>query len=266
MPTFRRPKDHRHPYAQINNEVLETDALSFKAKGILSYLLSRCDEWEVYQSQLANVGPDGRTAVRSGIEELIEAGYIVRQRVRADDGTFSGWEYLVFEYPQDTDGTDITKPDFGSRENGDSENGEAHTTNTNSNQDGKEPTRKGAHAPAGDDETTDASPDPITIHQEHFGAVSLSIGQKEQIRAKVDDVDTWREVVEYWMLNDYRGRSVGKMIQMYREKKTEEKSGSAALTEEQKRNPDWTINDDGERCFKGVPVSQLGPNATPTDA
>jgi hypothetical protein len=129
MPYFRRPKDHEHPYAQISNAVLEDERLSFKAKGLLAYLLSRCDEWKIYQSQLASIGPDGESAVRSGIEELIDVGFLKRKKRRADDGTFAGWTYIVYEQPTGAKNTETGFSDVGS-----SEVGESQSTNTDEQQ------------------------------------------------------------------------------------------------------------------------------------
>jgi len=133
MAYFRRPKDHEHPYAQISNAMLEDDTLSFKAKGLLSYLLSRCDDWDVYQSQLADLGPDGETSVRSGIDELMEAGYIQREPRRNEDGTIAEWEYVVRESPLDDD-----EARSGFSRSGSSKTGKAGTTNTDTHQNGKE--------------------------------------------------------------------------------------------------------------------------------
>lgn len=129
MPTFRRPKDFEHPYARICNDMLEASDLSFKAKGLLSYLLSRSDEWEVYQAQLQEIGPDGETAVRSGLEELEEAGYLVKRKKRDDEGQFQGWEYVIYENPTETGKPETGKPETGKPDLGESDFGKSRPTN-----------------------------------------------------------------------------------------------------------------------------------------
>jgi len=147
MPTFRRPKDHEHPYAQISNDVLNNEQLSFKAKGILSYLLARPDDWETYQSHLADLGPDGKHAVRSGIKELREAGYLERAVVRGPDGQYQGYEYIVYEHPSspgltESDSSESGFPDFRER----------HPTNTESTKtDSTKSSGSAAPAPARED-------------------------------------------------------------------------------------------------------------------
>lgn len=105
------------PYVQIDKTVADDLAISFKAKGLMLYLLSRPDSWKIYISQLAKVSTDGRESVTSAINELIERGYILRTRLTKSDGTFDGYDYRVFESPRVVDSvvgeTVIRKPDNG---------------------------------------------------------------------------------------------------------------------------------------------------------
>lgn len=93
---------------------LEDDRLSWKARGLLAYLLSKPDNWEVMIAHLVKQGPDGKASVRAGLLELRDAGYIRSTRSRSDLGQFDGWETQVFEEP-DTEvrKTDVGKPDVG---------------------------------------------------------------------------------------------------------------------------------------------------------
>lgn len=87
----------------LPNSVLERDNLSWKAKGLLAYLLSRPDNWEVRESHLAQMGADGRDAVRSGLKELIDAGLMIRRQVRAANGQLHWLSYVsdepMFDFP-----------------------------------------------------------------------------------------------------------------------------------------------------------------------
>lgn len=76
-------------FVQIRNEVARDSRLSYKARGILIEILSRPDNWETSADALAASGPDGRTAVLSGLRELREAGYLETTRQRLEDGTFN---------------------------------------------------------------------------------------------------------------------------------------------------------------------------------
>lgn len=88
-------------FTTINNIALEDDRISFRAKGVLVYLLSKPDDWRVSERQLAAVGHEGVTAIRGALKELENAGYIERRRVRAGGGRFE-WESFVFDLPRKT--------------------------------------------------------------------------------------------------------------------------------------------------------------------
>ena len=84
-------------YSIISNVHLQDETLSWKAKGILSYLLSKPDNWQVYIAHLKNQSTDGRDATASGIRELINAGYISRDYTRNEAGQMTGRSYVVYE-------------------------------------------------------------------------------------------------------------------------------------------------------------------------
>lgn len=81
----------------ISNEFLHDDRLSWKAKGLFTYILSLPENWKIYQSELIKHSPDGETAVKSAIKELKDCGYIAQSREKKN-GRFS-WEYKIIEAP-----------------------------------------------------------------------------------------------------------------------------------------------------------------------
>jgi len=95
---FRRAKDRENPYVMIDRDVFQNDELSWKAKGLLGYLLSRPDDWIVRMADLANQSTDGMAAVRSAVKELEDAGYMIRARTQDDEGKFE-WTVEVHELP-----------------------------------------------------------------------------------------------------------------------------------------------------------------------
>jgi hypothetical protein len=76
-----RPSDN---FAQIHNAALADGRLSFKARGILAFLLSRPPGWKTSAEKLAKSGIDGERAVKSGLKELEAHGYLQRSRTHAD--------------------------------------------------------------------------------------------------------------------------------------------------------------------------------------
>lgn len=73
-----RPTDN---CAQINTTALADGTLSFKARGILAYLLSLPAGTEISAEKITRSGTDGERAVKSGLKELEEAGYLIRDDI-----------------------------------------------------------------------------------------------------------------------------------------------------------------------------------------
>jgi hypothetical protein len=97
--TIFRTAKRENPYAQIDKTVLNDTRLSWKAKGLMAFLLSKPDTWEINIKNLIRQAKDGKEAVYSGINELIKFGYIVRTEFRSN-GRFSQIVYLIYENPQ----------------------------------------------------------------------------------------------------------------------------------------------------------------------
>ncbi|MCB1077368.1 MAG: hypothetical protein KDM64_06020, partial [Verrucomicrobiae bacterium] len=57
-------------FTTIDNEILARKDLSFRAGGILLYLLSRPPNWKIYVKDVVKRGGEGREAVRTGLKEL----------------------------------------------------------------------------------------------------------------------------------------------------------------------------------------------------
>ena len=77
-PNIHRSKhDSNHPYFCINRDVAQNTDLSFAARGMLAYILSKPDDWQITLTNLTNANPGGRDATRTVWNELIAYGYIV---------------------------------------------------------------------------------------------------------------------------------------------------------------------------------------------
>ncbi len=105
---------HREKWLIMSRVGLEDARLSWKARGLLAYLLSKPDNWNVMIAHLVKQAPDGRDSVMSGLRELRQAGYIVSSRSRSETGTFDGWDTEVHEEPVAEVGiSEVGKPEFG---------------------------------------------------------------------------------------------------------------------------------------------------------
>jgi len=84
------------PYTVIGNEAAQDSSLSWKARGLLVYLLSLPRDWNIRLSELARHATDGIDSTRKAMDELLNAGYIQRgARIRKPDGKLGDYVYLV---------------------------------------------------------------------------------------------------------------------------------------------------------------------------
>lgn len=129
--TFFRAVKRENPFVQVDKGFVNDPNITAKAKGILLYLLSKPDGWKIYEKDIVNHMKDGKDSIKSGIKELEEVGYITRERVRNKDGSFSGYNYTVYEVlPESPE----RKSRNGKTDNGKTDNGKpAHSNNNLSN-------------------------------------------------------------------------------------------------------------------------------------
>jgi hypothetical protein len=102
MPIFRTEKVG--DYAVIAKHHLKNKALSYKAKGLMTFMLSVPPEWDWSMAGLATLASDGIDGVRSGIRELEKHGYLTRRRIRDACGKLGDIEYTIHEMPQTPQG------------------------------------------------------------------------------------------------------------------------------------------------------------------
>jgi hypothetical protein len=92
-------KKYDIPFVMLDKRPLNNPELSWKAKGILAYLLSHPDNWTINIGDLIARSTDGEDAVRSGIRELIKAGHIKYTGRERNNGQVGGVLYEVYEIP-----------------------------------------------------------------------------------------------------------------------------------------------------------------------
>lgn len=87
-------------YVVMNRTALNDNRLSWKAKGIMAYMLSMPDDWVFYMDELITHATDGKDSFKSGLKELKDNGYVERKPVR-DEKTkrVVAWETIVHEAP-----------------------------------------------------------------------------------------------------------------------------------------------------------------------
>jgi hypothetical protein len=66
----------------VDRRTINDQRLSFKARGILVWLLDKPDDWQCSSAQIECAGTEGREAIRGAMRELEENGYLVRTQAR----------------------------------------------------------------------------------------------------------------------------------------------------------------------------------------
>lgn len=151
-------------YTVIDNRVFADHQLSFAAMGLLGYLLSKPDNWQVSVNQLIGA-TDGtekqskRDAVLKMLDELKAKGFVQMKR-KAEGGV----DYIVFDSPQSQNGEIPLRenPTMGNSHSGEIPQWENPTVLINtedlSNKSGLD--KQNTHASAAADAPVSAEPEP----------------------------------------------------------------------------------------------------------
>ena len=76
----------------ISNDLIEDSALDWKALGMLIYLLSKPDTWEISVAHLVKERKTGRDGVYAILKSLVDAGY-ASKKPRPE----GGWDWIVYD-------------------------------------------------------------------------------------------------------------------------------------------------------------------------
>ena len=89
-----RVTKRENPFVMIEKSAIEDARLSWRARGLLVYFLSKPDAWVIRMGHIAEQSGGGRDALRSAMRELKEAGYA------ALINTSAGSEWVIRERPE----------------------------------------------------------------------------------------------------------------------------------------------------------------------
>lgn len=106
--TIRRAA-RRHRFVIVDQAAVEDTRLSWAARGLLAYLLSRPDDWKVLVNDLKKRGNLGRDGIYALLRELRDAGYMRFEHNRDAHGRMRGGTYIVSEVPH-TASPDVDVP------------------------------------------------------------------------------------------------------------------------------------------------------------
>lgn len=96
MSIIRVRKDEK--YFTASNEPFVDEKISWEARGLMGYLLTKPNNWEVRTADLTKKGPAKEHKIRRMLAELRKAGYMNRIRITLPGGKFD-WVTEVYESP-----------------------------------------------------------------------------------------------------------------------------------------------------------------------
>ena len=96
MPKIR--KQYQKGFTTLDNTPLNDENLSWKAKGLFTYLWSKPDDWDYRVIEVANHATDGVGSTSTGVNELEIAGYLQRKQ-KNENGIFGDSVWTLSEKP-----------------------------------------------------------------------------------------------------------------------------------------------------------------------
>lgn len=112
-------------FTTLPNHIINDKRLSFKAKGLFLYLISKPDGWSFSSDRISNDCNDGIKSVKTGLIELENMRLLTRLSIR-EKGVFKGYDYVLsFDFsPLAQNGTTVSpSAPFASTEKPSADNG-----------------------------------------------------------------------------------------------------------------------------------------------
>ena len=103
MPIFKI--HHQTRFASIPNATLRDKRLSIESRGVLAYLLTHDDKFELSFVFLQRELGIGRDKLKNIVRELKQSGYLCLVAAHNKKGSFDGQEWFVFAESQNADFT-----------------------------------------------------------------------------------------------------------------------------------------------------------------
>lgn len=194
-------------YITMCTQHLLDKELSLKAKGLLSVMFTLPNDWNYSVNALVELTGEGRTVIRTTLQELERHNYLFRKRLYTK-GKLAGTEYHIYEIP--TDEETRLRLEKLTLENLTLENQPNPINTTNINSYNKELIKD-----------TNSIKEPIKDIKNNKGS-SVQKGKKELFKTK----DSVQEIVDYYQQNcpdlpaiktvsEQRKQAVKKILQKY---------------------------------------------------
>lgn len=207
-------------YFVASNEPFNDKHLSWEARGVMGYLLSKPDNWQVMFNDLVNSGPAGEKFIRRILKELQEYGYLERKQSHLPNGKYE-WVSTVYETPHmgvetmlppGVDGSTIsplrTSPSSTSPEGLHIISTES--TNTESISTEIKERRRGKNTPDGR-----LKHPAIVVYRDVAKLTPAEALRDDIIKSIGDDYIRWGNIVKQWIGNGWNPGNINGMLEYY---------------------------------------------------
>lgn len=145
--------------------------------------------------------------VRESIRNLCRLGWLGYQERQEESGRQTSHLFYLLECPVDGDPSQH-------------EGGTPHSMKGDPSRDEDEVERKEVSS-SNSAGARKEKPKAVQIYEDIFPR-QLRERQAEKVADKVDDMDLWRAVLDWWSMNGHRAKSVGRMLNKYRQTDTKD--------------------------------------------
>lgn len=101
--------DHPEGFTKLDNRGINEPGISFRATGLWAYVRSKPPGWKICFTQLSEAKTEGRDAIRTALDELIQSRLVIKRPIR-NRGQFAGISYDFYDFPL-TEKPDTAQPD-----------------------------------------------------------------------------------------------------------------------------------------------------------
>jgi len=133
---IKKQKGETKGFTQIYNSTLQDKNLSFRARGVLNYLLSKPENWKPNIRDLVKNGKENRHHILSAYKELQMNGYMKIERIRGEGGKISQVKHTIFEQSQ---GENYYKENKASKDSAGQDKGNGKPKSDSETKEGQKP-------------------------------------------------------------------------------------------------------------------------------
>lgn len=248
MSIQRTDKSGSEQWFQVSRSTAQDSTLSWEARGVLVYLLSKPNGWEWREADLIANGPGGKHIIRRVLKELKDAGYLTSERRHDEEtGTFQWFKTIHERSTIDRNSGNGPSPDLPTMVEPSMDKPtmvnrsiykEERVPNTEreSTEGRKERVSKAPAAPA----PTAPPPQHLSpaeqLLSEVYPKLKLSEQQQQAIAETVVNLEGWQHILNLWRTNGWKPL-IGNILDRYRKEAANEQQGSSAAPHQRRRLP-----------------------------